>query len=142
MAVLPFLAASNVTFFNLFAEIYPRGAPIFHSVYIAIAAVPRKGVVYSEDGEDDDTADIHALFVKRARGCKEGIVTSKQPTVPAQDDLARAPVRVLLRRVYFLYEGRTRYVSVGVYPSDNYQVLVELGGPRIEPIRLAEQHVR
>ena len=107
-----------------------------------MAAVPRKGVVYCENGEDDDTTDIHALFVKRARGCKEGIVTSKQPTVPAQDDLARAPVRVLLRRVYFLYEGRTRYVSVGVYPSDNYQVLVELGGPRIEPIRLAEQHVR
>ena len=75
--------------------------PICHSVYIATAAVPCKGIVYCEDGEDDDTADIHALFVKRARGCKEGIVTSKQPAVTAQNDLAKAAVRVL-RRVYFL----------------------------------------
>ena len=93
---------------------YPRGAPICRSVYIATAAVPLKGVVYYENGADDDTTDIHALFVKRARGSKEGIVTSKQPTVPAQDDLARTPVRVL-RRVYFLNEERTRYVSVGFY---------------------------
>ncbi len=78
-----------------------------------MAAVPRKGVVYSEDGEDYDTTDIHALFVKRARGCKEGIVTSKQSTVPEQDDLSRALVQVLLRRVYFLNEARTPYVSVG-----------------------------
>ena len=97
-----------------------------------MAAVPGKGAIYCEDGADDDTTDVHALFVKRARGSKEGIVTSKQPTVPAQDDLASAPVRVLLRRVCFLNEERTRYVSVGFYPSDNYQVLVELGGPRIE----------
>ena len=107
-----------------------------------MATVPRKGVVYCEDGADNDTIDIHALFVKRARGSNEGIVTSKQPTVPAQDDLARASVPVLLRLVYFLNEERTRYVSVGFYTSDKYQVLVELGGPWIEPIRLAEQHVR
>ena len=92
-----------------------------------MATVPRKGVVYCEDGADNDTIDIHALFVKRARGSNEGIVTSKQPTVPAQDDLARASVPVLLRLVYFLNEERTRYVSVGFYPADNYQVLVELG---------------
>ena len=56
--------------------------------------------------------------------------------------MARAAVRVLLRRVYFLNEERTRYVSVGFYPFDNYQVLVELAGPRMVPIRLTEHHVR
>ena len=48
----------------------------------------------------------------------------------------------LLRRVYFLTEERTCYVSMGFYPSNNYQVLVEFGGPRIVPIRLAEHHFR
>ena len=69
---------------------------------MAMAAVPRTGIVYCEDRENDDTTDIHALFVKRASGSKEWIVTSKQPTVTALDDLARDPVWVLLRRVYFM----------------------------------------
>ena len=92
-----------------------------------MAAVPRKSIMYCEDGEDVDTADIHALFVKRARFCKEGIVASKETTVTAQNDMERAAFRVLLRRVYFLNEEQIHYVSVGFYPSDNYQVLVELG---------------
>ena len=125
---------------NLFAEIYPRRAAICHSFYIALVPVPRKGLVYCKDGEDDD--DVHALFVKRARGCKEGIVNSKQLSVTAQDALARTADRVLLRRVYFLNEERTRYFSVKFYPSDNYQVFLELGGPRIVPSRLTEPHVR
>ena len=97
-----------------------------------MAAVPRKGIVYCEDGEDDVTVDIHALLAKRARGCKEGIINSKQPT----------DVWVLLLRVYFLNENRTRYFSVGFYQSDNYQVLVEFKGAGIVPIRLTEHHAR
>ncbi len=97
-----------------------------------MAAVPRKGIVYCEDG--DDTVDVHALMVKWARGCKEGIISSKQPNGTAQDVLAKPDVRAILRRVYFLNEE--------FYPSDNYQVLVEFGGPRIVPIRLAVHHVR
>ena len=50
--------------------------------------------------------------------------------------------RVLLRRVYFLNEGRTRYVSVGFYPSVNYQVLIDFGGPLIALITLTEHHFR
>ena len=56
--------------------------------------------------------------------------------------MSGASARVPLRRVYFLNEEKTRYVSVGFYPSENYRVLVELGGPRIVPIRLALQQVR
>ena len=52
------------------------------------------------------------------------------------------PTRVLLRRVFFVNEGRSRYVSVGFYPARNYQVLVEIRGPRIISITLTEQHVR
>ena len=37
------------------------------------------------------------------------------------------PKRVLLRRVFFIDEDRTKYVSVGLYPARDYQPLVELG---------------
>ena len=99
-------------------------------------------IVYCADGDDDDTVDIHALMVKRARVCKEGIINSKQPNGTAKDVLAKTDVWAILGRIYFLNEERTRYVSVGFYPSDNYQVLVEFGGPRIVPIRLAEHYFR
>ena len=88
MVVLPFSETSNVTFLHLFAEIYLRGAAIFRLVYIVMAALPRKGVVYCEDGEDDDAADIHAFFAKRARSFTEGIVASKQLVATAPDDVA------------------------------------------------------
>ena len=95
------------------AEIYPRGAAIFRLVYIVMAVVPLKGVVYCEDGEDYDATGIHALFAKRARSCTEGVAASQQPVVTAPDDLSVASARVLLRCVYFLNEEKTRYVSVG-----------------------------
>ena len=92
-----------------------------------MAAVPRKGVVYYEDGDD---TDIKNLLLKRARVCEDNL-NSAQPTVTVQDVLARADTRVLPRRVYFLNEERYRYVSMGLYPSDNYEVLAGFGGPRI-----------
>ena len=55
--------------------------------------------------------------------------------------MAKNDARDLLRRAYFLNE-RTRYVTVGFLPSENYQVLVDFGGPRIVPLRLAKHHVR
>ena len=106
-----------------------------------MAVVRRKGVVYCEDGEDDVATDIHAFFAKRANNCTDGVAASQRPAVTTPDDLSGTSARVLLRRVYFLNEEKTRYVSVGFYPSENYRVLVEFGGPRIVPIRLAEQHV-
>ena len=36
-------------------------------------------------------------------------------------------LRVLLRRVFFIDEDRTKYVSVGFYPARDYQPLVEFG---------------
>ena len=92
---------------------------------MAIAAVPRKGLVYYED--DDDTDDIKMLILKRARVCEDKLLNSAQPTVTVQDVLARTDARVLLRRVYFLNEERSRCISVGFYPFDNYQVLAESG---------------
>ena len=37
------------------------------------------------------------------------------------------PKRVLLRRVFFVDEDRTKYVSVGFYPTRDYQPQVEFG---------------
>ena len=80
--------------------------------------------------------------MKLARGFEEGIIISKQPTVTIRHVTAKTDVRVFLRRVYFLNLERTRYVSVLFYPSDNFQVLVEFGSPRIVTIRLTEHQVR
>ena len=51
------------------------------------------------------------------------------------------PNRVLLRRVFFLDPDKTRYISVGYYPSRNYQPLVEIGIPKQNPILLSDHHV-
>ena len=51
------------------------------------------------------------------------------------------PNRVLLRRVFFLDPDKTRYISVGYYPSRNYQPLVEIGTPKQKPILLKDHHV-
>jgi hypothetical protein len=44
------------------------------------------------------------------------------PNNPAFD-----PKRVLLRRLFFINEDRTKYVSVGLYPARDYLPLVEFG---------------
>jgi hypothetical protein len=49
--------------------------------------------------------------------------------------------RVLLRRVFFLNTENTRYVSVGFYPAQNYEPLVEFGGAKIAPLLLNEKQV-
>ena len=51
------------------------------------------------------------------------------------------PKRVLLRRVFFIDEDKSRYVSVGFYPTQNYQSHVEFGGPRIKPVIFEDEHV-
>ena len=44
------------------------------------------------------------------------------PNNPAFD-----PKRVLLRRLFFINEDRTKYVSVGFYPARDYLPQVEFG---------------
>src|SRR5215468_5178230 len=51
------------------------------------------------------------------------------------------PNRVLLRRTFFINPVKSKYVSVGFYPTRNYTPLVEFGGARITPITLTKQHV-
>ena len=104
-----------------------------------MAAVPRNGVVYCEDGENDD---IRTLILKWARVCADKLIDSKRTPPDLQDIVTSIDSRVLLRCVHFLNEEGTRYVAVGFYPADNYQVLAEFGVPRIAPITLTEQHVR
>ena len=40
------------------------------------------------------------------------------------------PKRFLLRRLFFINDDRTNYVSVGFYPTRDYQPLVEFGAIR------------
>ena len=52
------------------------------------------------------------------------------------------PSRVLLRRVFFLDPEKSKYISMGFYPSRNYQPLVEIGCPKSNPLILTDQHVK
>ena len=40
------------------------------------------------------------------------------------------PNRVLLRRVFFIGPEKTKYISIGFYPTRKYQPLVVIGVPR------------
>jgi len=53
------------------------------------------------------------------------------------------PKRVLHRRLFYIDEDRTKYVSVGFYPTRNYQPFVEFGAVKWNGsnfIILNEQH--
>ena len=99
--------------------------------------VPRKSLVFGEDDEDDTIAFAHKRFHQ------DQFIDSKRPH-PNLDDICSTTdtIRVLLRRALFLNEEKGRYLSVGFYAEDKYQVLAEFGGPRIAPITLTEQHVK
>jgi hypothetical protein len=50
--------------------------------------------------------------------------------------------RALLRRVFFIGSDKTKYVSIGFYPTKNYQPMVELGARDKAPLLLDDSHVR
>jgi hypothetical protein len=60
----------------------------------------------------------------------------KRPTVSAPEPCGFIealsatfdPSRVPLRRLFFLNADRSKYVSVGFYPTRNYEPCLELGG--------------
>jgi len=52
------------------------------------------------------------------------------------------PKRILLRRVFFIYPEKIKYISVGFYPSRNFQPPVEIVSPKSNPLILTDQHVK
>jgi hypothetical protein len=50
------------------------------------------------------------------------------------------PQRVLLRRVFFINDNKTKYVSVAYYPYRNYEPLAAFGGANKTPITLTDQN--
>jgi len=52
------------------------------------------------------------------------------------------PNRALLRRVFFIAEDKSKYVSVGFYPARGYQPLSEFGGAKKLPLFLNAQHLQ
>jgi hypothetical protein len=71
---------------------------------------------------------------------EEALSSDIWPANPAFD-----PNRVLLRRIFFIDGDKTKYESVGFYPSRDYQPLVEFGnirrGGESKTIILADEHV-
>ena len=50
------------------------------------------------------------------------------------------PNQALLRRVFFLNDDRSKYISVAFNPAQGYTALVEFGTAKNVPMRLTEQH--
>jgi len=46
------------------------------------------------------------------------------------------PKRAMLRRVFFISEDKSKFVSVGFYPACGYQPLAEFGGAKKLPLFL------
>jgi len=49
------------------------------------------------------------------------------------------PNRAMLRRVFFIAEDKSKFVSVGFYPARGYQPLAEFGGAKKLPLLLNAQ---
>ena len=80
---------------------------------------------------------------------KDDTINPADPASTTQDlikeDVNLAPdttTRVLLRRVFFLNEENSRYISFGFYPGNNNQVPAEIGVPRIAPLTLTNNTSR
>ena len=82
-----------------------------------------------------------ATYYRIHAAADAGDQDTTQPYVEV-NSLLFHPNRVLLRRVFFLDADKTKYISVGFYPSRNYQPLVELGSPKVTPIPITDSHVR
>jgi hypothetical protein len=89
--------------------------------------------------EEEETQDPSPLAPKRqATSLNRCLDDYVEAVSPAFD-----PKRVLLRRIFFINQDKTKYVSIGYYPARNYEPLVEFGGSvRINPIILTEPQVR
>ena len=70
------------------------------------------------------TVDAAAIPAARKKKMKqlEASICTYYPAIPAFE-----PKNVLLRRLFFINEDRTKYVSVGFYPARDFQPLVEFG---------------
>jgi len=85
-------------------------------------------------GDDEDTPPkrvVKATEIDTCNSFPEDVIS------PAFD-----PNRFLLRRVFFIGPEKIKYISIGFYPTRNYQLLVELGGPEKIPIILTDNHMR
>jgi len=68
---------------------------------------------------------IHEDEVEQLPNTQPSDICTYWPPNPAFD-----PKRDLLRRMFFINEDKTKYVSVGYYPARDYQPLVEFGAIR------------
>ena len=79
-------------------------------------------------------ANIHSAMASRRRPTRNEPCNYAGP--------AFEPSRVLLRRVFFLNDDKSRYVSVGFYLAHNYQPLFEYGGTSLLPLVMPADYVK
>jgi hypothetical protein len=78
---------------------------------------------------------------------KEGGSDPRRVRAPELDTCMEAVATALdpnraLRRVFFIAEDKSKYVSVGYYPTRDYQPLAEFGGAKKLPLLLNVQQLQ
>ena len=97
-------------------------------IYIAMSARMCRSQL--EEGGDSDPKHVTAPELDTFNSLVEGIS-------PGFD-----PDRVLLRRVFFVDQNKTKYILVGFFPARNYQPLVEFEAHESTSPILTNHHVR
>ena len=72
-------------------------------------------------------SDAQARDGSSVPNCTDALDVDTAGSYTEATSLLFDPNRVLLRRVFFLDPDKIRYISVGYYPSRNYEPLVEIG---------------
>ena len=108
---------------------------------------PENIIRYLPWWQDESYCPICFSGIKRRRSATSTHSTMASRLRPTRSEPctygwpAFEPSRLLLRCVFFLNDEKSRYVSVGFYPSRNYQPLVKFGGTRFQPLVLPADYV-
>jgi hypothetical protein len=82
---------------------------------------PPRGLSCLEGEEEPNSRNVRAPEIDTCYSFLETASTAFDPN------------KVLLRRVFFIREDKTKHVSVGYYPTKDNQPFVELGGAKRRP---------
>jgi len=93
--------------------------------------LPRQGASLPLIYEEDSGPDPRRVQAPELNTCLDAVATTLSN-----------PNRALLRRVFFVAEDKSKYVSVAYYPARGYQPLAEFGVAKKLPLLLNDEQLR
>jgi hypothetical protein len=98
----------------------------------------------AEEGQQYPPTELSLLAQKGVPADPKPVRAPELDTCNVAEAIGPAfdPYRVLLRRLFFIADDKSKYVSVGYYPARNYQPFVEFGGAKKMPMLLNDQHLQ